>query len=89
MDTIKRDGLAAHVQLVPDARGPADEPPVHEDGLEDVEVGQVRAALERIVQDEHVARLEARPELAAHLRHRVGDGAEMQRQGQALGDQAA
>ena len=73
---------------MPDARGPADEPRVHEDGLEDVEVGQVRPALERIVQDEHVAGHEARAELAPHVRHGVGDGAQVQRQGEALGDQA-
>ena len=80
--------LAPHVELMPDARRPAHEPRLHEDGLEDVEVGQVRSALEGVVEDEHVAGGEARPELAAHVGHGVGDGAQVQGQGEALGDEA-
>ncbi len=49
----------------------------------------MRPALEGVVQDEHVAGHEARAELAAHVGHGVGDGAQMQGQSQALGDETA
>ena len=50
-------GLPADVQLVADAGRPPDQVRVHVDRLQDVEIGQVRAALEGVVEDEDVARL--------------------------------
>ncbi len=53
----------------------------------DVEVRQVGAALVGVIEDEDVAGSDAPGEFPADLGHRVGDGAEVKRQRQALGDQ--
>ena len=79
--------LAAHVELMSDAGGPADKGPLQEDRLEDVEVRQMRATLVGVVQDEDVARMRPPRELLAHAGHGVGDGAEVKRQRQPLGDE--
>ncbi len=79
--------LAADVELMADAGGPANKGSVQEDGLEDVEVRQMGAALVGVVQDEDVARMRPPRELLAHAGHGVGDGAQMKRQGQPLRDE--
>ena len=81
--------LAADVQLVADARRPADQLGADVDRLQDVEVGQVRPALERVVQDERVAGPDLPRELRLHGGHRVGHGPEVERQRQPLGDEPA
>ena len=65
------------------------QPLAEEDRLEQVEVRQVRAALVRVVEQERVARLDPSVELADDLAHRVRDRAEVERQGQPLGDEPA
>ncbi len=54
--TVAAGGVATDVGLVADAHRPADEPLAEEDGLEEVEIRQVRAALVRVVEQVDVAR---------------------------------
>ena len=77
---------AADVGLVADAAGPADEDIVHEDGLEEEDVGQVAGALVGVVIGKDVAGLHVVAEGVHHALEGRGHAAEVRREGEALGD---
>ena len=80
---------AADIGLVAHRTGPGDGFFIPEDRLEDEDVGQVHAALERIVQDEHVAGINLPRECRLHRGDRGRHRAQMPGQGQPLRDQHA
>ena len=61
----------------------------HEDGAEHEDIGQVHAALVRVVEDHHVAGCEVVAVAFNHGVHGVRDRTQVQRQAQPLCDQAA
>ena len=83
-------GDAADVAMVGHGAGPADQFLRSEHRLDDVEIGQMLAGRAvGIVEEVDVARRRGRPMIADQKRQAVGEGAELDGQGQALGDDLA
>src|SRR5205085_1406853 len=78
-----------HVEVVGRGDGEGDALPLPEDGLDDKDVGDVHPAVEGVVEDKHIARVD----VIAKLLKQCGDGerdrAEVERDGHTLGDHLA
>ena len=76
----------AQVGVVGHGRHQPHELGVEEDGSHHEDVGKVHAAVERVVDHGHVARVEISPEAPQNRRHRLRKSAELVGQGDSLGD---
>ena len=86
---VRAGDPAADIGVVADGAGEGEPLALVIERLEDEDVGQVHAAVERVVHDEHVARRHVVAEVAHDRFHRGRHRAEMARQGQALRDELA
>ena len=88
-DGVPASGAAADVGIVGDAGGEAEQAVLMEDRPEEEDVREVHAAVVGIVHDEHVAGMDVVGIFPHQRRDGVGDGAEMHRHAEPLGDQPA
>ena len=86
---VRAGDPAADIGVVADRAGEGETLALVKQRLEDEDVGQVHAAVERVVHDEDVAGRHVVPEVAHDRLHGGRHRAEMARQGQALGREPA